>query len=82
MAKRAYKWKWTANIQPETLTALQGLANGLAFVVQAPGRYEGTPSPAAYLDALAAAYERDPKAVKQAMIGLGVVWRPSPEDTE
>lgn len=78
MAKRTYRWKWTATIQRETLTALQSLANDLAFVVQTPGNYEGTPSPASLLDSLAAAYERDPRAVRDALRALGVVWRPEP----
>lgn len=78
MAKRAYKWRWTANIERKSLTALQSLANDLAFVVQTPGTYEGTPSPASLLDSLAAAYERDPRAVRDALWALGVVWRPEP----
>jgi hypothetical protein len=79
MAKRPYRWKWTATIQRETLTALQSLANDLAFVVQVPGGFDGTPSPAAMLDSLAAAYERDPAGVRDTLIKLGVIWRPSPD---
>jgi hypothetical protein len=79
MAKRPYRWKWTAPIQRETLTSLQSLAESLAFVVQTPGGFEGTPSPAAMLDSLAAAYERDPRAVRDALRALGVIWRPEPD---
>jgi hypothetical protein len=79
MAKRPYQWRWTASIERETLTSLQSAANSLGFVVQAPGTYEGVPSPASYLDSLAAAYERNPAAFRQAMIELGVIWRPDPD---
>lgn len=51
----------------------------MAFVVQTPGGFEGTPSPAAMLDSLAAAYERDPRAVRDALRALGVIWRPEPD---
>lgn len=80
MAKRPYRWKWTAQIQRETLVALQNLANDMAFVVQVPGGFEGAPSPASLLDALAAAYGRDPAAVKDAFRKLGVFWQPEPKD--
>jgi hypothetical protein len=73
MAKRAYKWKWTAAIKPETLPVLQMLAGAMGFVIDAPGSYEGKPSAPAFLDALAAAYERDPEAVTAALRALGVV---------
>lgn len=82
MAKRAYRWKWTAQIERETLTALQELAEKMGFVVQAPGGYYGDPSPSALLDSLAAAYRRNPTAVKAAMRELGVFWQPSPEDAD
>jgi len=60
MAKRPYRWKWTAPIDPESLPDLQKLANGLGFVVTTPGTYYGRPSPAAMLDALAECYSTDP----------------------
>jgi hypothetical protein len=72
MAKRAYKWKWTAAIKPETLPVLQVLAGAMGFVVNAPGSYEGKPSAPAFLDALAAAYERDPDTLKDCLRSAGV----------
>ena len=73
MSKRAYRWMWTARIQPDTLTKLQELAQNLGYVVDAPGGFLGEPSPAAMLDALAAAYERDSGAVIDALREIGVV---------
>lgn len=63
----------------EARDALMAAAEALAFVVDQPGRYDGTPSVRDYLEALAAAHERDPDRFRQAMIDLGVVWRPKPE---
>ena len=60
MAKRAYKWVWNARIRPESLKALQKLALSLGFIVDAPGKYQGTPSAPDLLDAIAAVYDRDP----------------------
>lgn len=57
---RKYRWKWTALIDRESLTKLQELAAGLGFFATVPGGKFGKPSPAAMLDALAAAYEVDP----------------------
>ena len=73
MTKRAYRWMWTARIEPDTLTQLQKLAGNLGFVVTTPGGFHGDPSPAALLDALAAAYERDSGAVIDALREIGVV---------
>lgn len=73
MAKRAYKWVWTARIKPETLDGLQELSTGLGFVVEAPGGFQGNPSPPAMLDALATAYKRDPGGVKLAFKALGII---------
>lgn len=72
MAKRTYKWTWQARIKPESLVALRALADSLGFVVDAPGQYQGTGSAPAMLDALAAAYERDPAGVRLALKVLGV----------
>lgn len=52
--------------------ALMKLAARLGFVVTQPGRYYGDPTPPAMLDSLAAAYERDPDAVVDALRQLGV----------
>ena len=60
MAKRPYRWKWTAPIDPDTLLQLQQLARGLGFLVTTPGTYYGNPSPASLLDAIAECYEVDP----------------------
>lgn len=67
-----YRWKWTAAIDPESLTSLQKLAASLGFVVTRYGGFQGKPSPAAMLDALAAAYERDPAGVRLAFKVLGI----------
>jgi len=69
---RTYRWKWTAAIKKETLTALQELAAGLGYVANVPGGTFGKPSPAGMLDALAAAYEADPGGVHLALKVIGV----------
>ena len=73
MSKRAYRWKWTAAIDPDNLPDLQKLAGNLGFYVTAPGGFQGKPSPAAMLDALADAYRLDSGAVIDALKGIGVV---------
>lgn len=78
MSKRPYRWKWTATIQRDSLTELQQLAESLGFVVEAPGTYYGSPSPASMLDALATAHARDDRAVRDALRALGVFWQPEP----
>lgn len=57
---RKYNYAYKVRIREETLPELQTLAGQLGFTVTTPGRYLGDPSPAALLDALAAAYDRDP----------------------
>ena len=76
MVKRVYRWKWTAAIDPQSLPLLQGLAKGLGFTVKRHGGFQGDPSPAAMLDALAAAYERDPGGVHLALKVIGVYNKP------
>lgn len=76
MAKRSYRWKWTATITPESLPLLQSLAKELGYVVDVPGGNFGKPAPAAMLDALAAAYERDPGGVHLALKVIGVYNKP------
>ena len=66
----SYRWKWTATIKKETLISLQQLAAGLGFVVTSPGGLFGQPSPADMLDALAAAYERNPGAVAASLAAV------------
>lgn len=82
MAKRAYRWKWTAAIDPQSLPALQELADSLLFVVDVPGGNLGKPSPAAMLDSLAAAYRRDPDGVRLALKTLGVVAEKAPDEEQ
>ena len=60
MAKRAYRWVWTARIDQDSLPELQKLADRLGFIVTTPGGFYGDPSAPAMLDALAAAYRADP----------------------
>jgi hypothetical protein len=66
-------------IQKSTLKPLQDLAYSLDFVVDAPGDNYGKAATPAFLDSLAAAYERDPAAVKDAFRLLGVFWQPESE---
>ncbi len=81
MAKRAYKWVWNARIKPESLLELRQLAESLGFIVETPGQYEGTASAPALLDALAAAYQRDPGGVRLAFKVLGVTPNGQPAYT-
>ncbi len=76
----SYRWKWTATIKRESLTELQDLAARLGFFVTSPGGLTGRPSPADMLDALAAAYRRDPEGVALAFRVLGVVPPDAPDD--
>lgn len=69
---RKDRYLYNARIDPATLPLLQALADNLGFVVNHPGAKFGDPSPPALLDALAAAYRRDPVAVEQALRQLGV----------
>ena len=69
---------YNVRIKPETLPELQKLSNGLDFRNQNPGYRHGQPSPAALLDALAAAYRANPTAVTAALRGLGVVGQAEP----
>lgn len=73
MAKRkSTYYRWSAKIDRETLPTIQALAANLGFIVETPGGFEGNPSPPAMLDALAAAYRRDPAGVKLAFRVLGI----------
>lgn len=69
---RKYSYAYKVRIAEGTLPALQALAGDLAFTVDTPGRYLGEPSPAAMFNALAAAYTRDPDAVRLAFKVLGI----------
>jgi hypothetical protein len=71
MARKKY-YRWSAMIQRETLPELRELAEGLGFLVTATGGLKGNPSPAAFLDALAAAYLNDPDALKSCLRSAGV----------
>ncbi len=72
MAKRAYRWVWTARIKQDSLPVLQEMAIALGFLVTTPGGRYGRPSAPDMLDALAAAYRADPEAVADAMRQIGV----------
>jgi hypothetical protein len=67
MAKRAYQWVWNARIEKESLIDLRNLAYGLGFIVDTPGKYQGTGSAPDLLDALAEAYHTDPGGTKLAL---------------
>lgn len=81
MSKRAYRWTWTARIKPETLTVLQELAAELGYTVDTPSRFYGDPAPTDMLDALAAAYQRDPGGVHLALKVMGVYNKPGAPPT-
>lgn len=73
MAKRkSTYYRWSAKIDRGTLPTIQALAANLGFIVDTPGGFHGDPSPPAMLDALAAAYRRDPAGVKLAFRVLGI----------
>lgn len=74
--------EYRPKLSVETRDALMDLASALAFVINQPGRYDGVASVRDFLEALAAAYRRDPMAVRDALRGVGVIWRPEPEDAE
>lgn len=82
MAKRAYKWVWTARINQDSLPELQRLADSLGFLVTVPGGFYGDPSAPALLDALATAYRKDPGgtalALKVVLKANGLL--PAPHD--
>jgi hypothetical protein len=72
MARKTNFYRWSAKIKRETLPDLQELARDLGFVVEAPGGFVGNPSPPDLLDALAAAYERDPDTLTACLRSAGV----------
>lgn len=63
-------YRWSAKIERTTLPELQKLARGLGFVVTTPGIHDGDPATPKLLDALAAAYRRDPRGTYLALQGL------------
>ena len=66
----AYKWRWTAPIQRETLPALQALAARLGFVVTGNNAFTGQASPADLLDAIATRFDADPAGTLDALRAL------------
>ncbi len=74
-------YRWSAKIQRDTLPELQSLSGGLGFIVTTPGAHDGDPSPPKMLDALAAAYRRDPAGVKLAFRVLGITPTGEPSIT-
>ncbi len=69
---RAYQYSYRVRIEKETTPALQEMAAELGFISDAPGYRQGSPSPGAFLDALATAYRRDPGGVHLAFKVLGI----------
>ena len=57
-------------LYPETSAALSQLAVDLGYVVNTPGMFYGTPSNSQLLDAIGAAYLRDPQSFALALRGL------------
>ena len=72
MVRKTKFYRWSAKIERSTLGELQNLAESLGFVVSTPGGKQGDASPPALLDALAAAYRRDPDGVRLAFKVLGI----------
>ncbi len=68
---RKYRYRYIVMIEEGTLPELQKLAAATGFINDAPGAKFGDPSPASLLDALAAAYRRDP-SVARGLLALGV----------
>lgn len=73
-------YRWSAKIRRDTLPELQQLASRLGFIVDTPGRHDGEPATPKLLDALAAAYRRDPAAVHRALTEIGVHNKPEIEN--
>jgi hypothetical protein len=67
------RYTYQARIDPDTLPALQSLAADVGHFITHPGASYGDPSPPSLLDALAAAYRKDPTAVAAALRALGLV---------
>ena len=67
------RYQYHARIDADTLPHLRELAKQLGFLIDHPGAVYGDPSPPALLDAISAAYARDPLAVEDALRGLGIV---------
>jgi hypothetical protein len=61
---------YNTKIKPESLPLLQDLARDLGHYNTTGGPHDA--SPAAFLDALAAAYERDPDRLKACLRSAGV----------
>lgn len=66
----AYKWRWTAPIQRDTLPALQDLAARLGFVVTGNNAFTGQAAPADMLDAIATCFTADATGTVAALAAL------------
>lgn len=64
--------KYRPVLNPEVREPLFDLAEGLGFTVTQPGTYLGEPSVTDFLQALAAAYRRDPGDVHLAFKVMGI----------
>jgi hypothetical protein len=78
---RSYVYTWKARIDKETLPVLQEMAAKLGHIVSVPGGKFGDPSPPALLNALAAAYQRDPASLLAALRAQGVAAQQQEEET-
>lgn len=79
--KRKYKYSWRLVVQETTRDSVQELAAATGFINDTPGAKFGDPSPASLLDALAAAYRRDPVLVARTLAALGVRPEKKPAPT-
>lgn len=80
MTKKPVTKEYRPVLSTETRDVLFSLAKTLGFIVAQPGTYLGEPSVSDFIDALAAAYERDPGGVRTAMKVIGVFNKPETQE--
>lgn len=69
---RSYRYSYRLLVAETTRPALADLAAALGYINTAPGKFDGAPSPASLLDALAAAWYQDPDRVTDCLsLALG-----------
>lgn len=78
MSAKGTKTRYHTRVEPDTLPALDLLSADLGFFVDVPGTYYGEPSKPDLLDALAAAYRRDPAGLVSKLQAAGVTGAGSP----
>jgi len=76
MGRKEIIKKYRPVLDPEVREPLFDLASGLGFVVTQPGTYLGEPSVTDLINAIAAAYRRDPAGIKLAFKVMGIHNRP------